>query len=107
MPPPSPALLPLLLPLLLLLLLQAAADTVPFSSLLSPLSSGYPLGFSQLLLADTAEGHPPDPGTWRSRVSQVQASGEHLLALIDDVLELSSLESGELPLSLQPVALVH
>jgi CheY-like chemotaxis protein/anti-sigma regulatory factor (Ser/Thr protein kinase) len=35
----------------------------------------------------------------------VQASGEHLLALIDDVLELSSLESGELPLSLQPVAL--
>ena len=63
------------------------------------------LGFSQLLLADTAEGRPPDPGTWRSRVSQVQASGEHLLALIDDVLELSSLESGELPLSLQPVAL--
>ena len=63
------------------------------------------LGFSQLLLADTVGGHPPDPATWRSRVSQVQASGEHLLALIDDVLELSSLESGELPLSLQPVAL--
>ena len=63
------------------------------------------LGFSQLLLADTAEDRPPDPATWRSRVSQVQASGEHLLALIDDVLELSSLESGELPLSLQPVAL--
>ncbi len=63
------------------------------------------LGFSQLLLADTVDGHPPDPATWRSRVTQVQASGEHLLALIDDVLELSSLESGELPLSLQPVAL--
>ena len=63
------------------------------------------LGFSQLLLVDTAEGSAPDPATWRSRVQQVQASGEHLLALIDDVLELSSLESGELPLSLQPVAL--
>ncbi len=63
------------------------------------------LGFSQLLLADTAEGQAPDPATWRNRVQQVQASGEHLLALIDDVLELSSLESGELPLSLQPVAL--
>ncbi|MES2714955.1 MAG: PAS domain-containing protein [Pseudomonadota bacterium] len=63
------------------------------------------LGFSQLLLAETADGRAPDPATWRSRVSQVQASGEHLLALIDDVLELSSLESGELPLSLQPVAL--
>ncbi len=64
------------------------------------------LGFSQLLLVESQDGHAPDPGTWRSRVAQVQASGEHLLALIDDVLELSSLESGELPLSLQPVALV-
>ena len=63
------------------------------------------LGFSQLLLAETAPGQSPDPTTWRRRVEHVQASGEHLLALIDDVLELSSLESGELPLSLQPVAL--
>lgn len=63
------------------------------------------LGFSQLLLAETDEGQAPDPATWRSRVGQVQASGEHLMALIDDVLELSSLESGELPLSLQPLAL--
>ena len=60
------------------------------------------LGFSQLLLA---EGAAADPSIWRRRVQHVQASGEHLLALIDDVLELSSLESGELPLSLQPVAL--
>ena len=58
------------------------------------------LGFSQLLLADG-----PDPATWRRRVEHVQASGEHLLALIDDVLELSSLESGELPHLLQPVAI--
>ena len=60
------------------------------------------LGFSQLLLA---EGSEADSATWRRRVQHVQASGEHLLALIDNVLELSSLESGELPLSLQPVAL--
>ena len=63
------------------------------------------LGFSQLLLADTAPGAAPDPATWRRRVEQVQASGEHLLALIDNVLELSSLESGELPLALRPMAL--
>ena len=60
------------------------------------------LGFSQLLLAHGAEA---DPATWRRRVEHVQASGEHLLALIDDVLELSSLESGELPRALEPVAL--
>ncbi len=63
------------------------------------------LGFAQLLLAETPAGVAPDPATWRPRVEHVQAAGEHLLALIDDVLELSSLESGELPLSLQPVAL--
>lgn len=63
------------------------------------------LGFSQLLLAETAPGQRPDPDSWRRRIEHVQASGEHLLALIDDVLELSSLESGELPLSLQAVAL--
>ena len=60
------------------------------------------LGFSQLLLDEPGA---PNPATWRSRVEHVQAAGEHLLALIDDVLTLSSLESGELPLSLQPVAL--
>jgi len=60
------------------------------------------LGFSQLLLAD---GPQPDDAVWRRRVQQVQASGEHLLALINDVLELSAVESGELPLRLQPVAL--
>lgn len=63
------------------------------------------LGFAQLLLAETPQGAAPDPASWRRRVGHVQASGEHLLALIDDVLELSSLESGELPLALQPVAL--
>ncbi len=63
------------------------------------------LGFSQLLLAENPPGAAPDPAIWRSRVQHVQALGEHLLALIDDVLELSSLDSGELRLSLQPVAL--
>ena len=60
------------------------------------------LGFSQLLLAHGAEA---DPATWRRRVEHVQASGEHLLALIDDVLALSSLASDELPRALEPVAL--
>ena len=58
------------------------------------------LGFSQLLLA---EG--PDPATWRQRLTHVHTAGQHLLDLIDDVLELSSLDSGELPQGLQPVAL--
>lgn len=57
------------------------------------------IGFSQLLLA----GGGPDTAAWRCQVEHVRAAGEHLLTLINDVLDLSSLESGELPLTPQPV----
>ncbi|MDT7835679.1 PAS domain-containing protein [Aquabacterium sp. OR-4] len=60
------------------------------------------LGFTQLLLHD---GTDSDPQVWRRRVEQVQTSGRHLLSLIDDVLDLSSLQSGELPQQLQAVEL--
>ena len=59
------------------------------------------LGFSQLLIADEA-----DPGGERARrLAHIRSAGEHLLALIDDVLDLASLESGEVRIALAPVAL--
>ncbi|HSW08243.1 PAS domain-containing protein [Aquabacterium sp.] len=60
------------------------------------------LGFAQLLLTD---GPAQDETLRRRRVEHIHAAGEHLLSLINDVLDLSSLESGELPLQLAPVAL--
>ena len=67
------------------------------------------LGFSQLLLATTEPAGDgasmPDPSQWRQRVEHVRAAGEHLLTLINDVLDLSSLESGELALHLRPVSM--
>jgi len=59
------------------------------------------LGFAQLLLL----GKDTLPAPHRSKVAHIQAAGEHLLALIDDVLDLSSLESDQLKLDLHPVAL--
>ncbi|MBC7958037.1 MAG: PAS domain-containing protein [Cytophagales bacterium] len=59
------------------------------------------LGFSQLLLIGKDMLPPPQ----RSKVAHIQAAGEHLLALIDDVLDLSSLESDQIKLDLQPVPL--
>ena len=60
------------------------------------------LGFTQLLQSDT--------DATRSRSQSVQlghirSAGEHLLALINDVLDLSSLEAGTLRLELQAVEL--
>ena len=62
------------------------------------------LGFTQLLLA---ESDRIDPAALRLRLGHIRAAGQHLLSLINDVLELSSLDSGELSLQLQPVTLAQ
>jgi signal transduction histidine kinase len=54
------------------------------------------LGFADVLLAEV-DG-PLDPDA-RENLQVIRSSGEHLRALIDDILDLSALESGELRLS--------
>jgi signal transduction histidine kinase len=58
------------------------------------------LGFTDVLLSD-ADG-PLDSGT-REDLDVIRTSAGHLRSLIDDILELSMLESGELELSKRPV----
>lgn len=60
------------------------------------------LGFAQLLLTEREHA---DVTLQRRRIEHIHAAGEHLLSLINDVLDLSALESGELRLQLVPVAL--
>ena len=55
------------------------------------------LGFSELLL-DGIYGDPPEK--MRSAVERIQRNGKHLLGLINDVLDLSKIEAGQLRLSL-------
>jgi PAS domain S-box-containing protein len=62
------------------------------------------LGFAQLLLAED-HGGDAAAAARRRRVEHIRAAGAHLLSLIDDVLDLSSLEGGELRITLQPVPL--
>lgn len=54
------------------------------------------LGFADVLLSEV-DG-PLDPDT-RENLEMVRASGSHLRGLIDDILELSAIESGQLRLS--------
>ncbi|MBL8350570.1 MAG: response regulator [Burkholderiaceae bacterium] len=58
------------------------------------------LGFGQLLQAGTALA-PRE----RRFVREILRAGEHLLELINEVLDLARIESGKLPISLEPVAL--
>jgi PAS domain S-box-containing protein len=60
------------------------------------------LGFAQLIEHDGADSLSP---AQLERVSRIRTAGQHLLSLISDVLDLSAVEAGTLPLSVEPVAL--
>ena len=60
------------------------------------------LGFAQLLTRDTRE---PLSERHRARVLQILRGGEHLLRLIDDILDLSRIEAGRMSISREPVTL--
>jgi len=62
------------------------------------------LGFSQLLLSDE-RGSDDAAASRRRRLDHIRSAGQHLLTLINDVLDLSGLEGGEVRIALQPVAL--
>ena len=55
------------------------------------------LGYTELI-ADGIYGGVPEP--MREVLARVDASGRHLLGLINDVLDLSKIEAGQLPLTL-------
>jgi signal transduction histidine kinase len=59
------------------------------------------LGFGQLL-----ERQSPTP-TQRTRVQHVITAGRHLLALINEVLDISRIEAGRIQLSLEPVCVAE
>jgi PAS domain S-box-containing protein len=62
------------------------------------------LGFAQLLGRDKRE---PLSDRHKARVGQILRGGEHLLRLIDDILDLSHIEAGRVSISTEPVDVVE
>ncbi len=62
------------------------------------------LGFAQLLELDKTTPLQPHQ---RQQVGMILAAGQQLLALIEDVLDLSKVEAGEINMALQPVNLTQ
>ena len=58
------------------------------------------LGYTQLMLRDRDE-----PGEKRRRLTTIQSSGEHLLNMINEILDLAKVESGTIVVKPQPVQL--
>ncbi len=57
------------------------------------------LGFSQILLMNTENFNDTQTGNIR----RISSSGHHLLKLIDEILDLASIESGKVKMSIEPV----
>ncbi|SDO20320.1 GAF domain-containing protein [Vreelandella arcis] len=62
------------------------------------------LGFAQLLASNT---RTPLNDKQQRQVSQIEKSGQHLLSLINDVLDLAKIEAGQLTLSIEAISLVN
>ena len=62
------------------------------------------LGFAQLLQRDKKE---PLSDRHKERLDQILKGGEHLLRLIDDILDLSRIEAGGVSISTEPWAMVE
>ncbi len=62
------------------------------------------LGFAQLLQRDKKE---PLSERHTRRVEQILKGGEHLLRLIDDILDLSRIEAGGVSISTEPVTVLE
>ncbi|MEP7296230.1 MAG: PAS domain-containing protein [Burkholderiales bacterium] len=60
------------------------------------------LGFAQLI---EHEGLLAPAALQLDRVARIRSAGEHLLAMVDDVLDLAAIESGSLVVTLEPVCI--
>ena len=60
------------------------------------------LGFAQLLRVDSRN---PINDNQKQKVHHIETAGAHLLAMLTDVLDLSRIEAGSLPLSMETIAI--
>ena len=61
------------------------------------------LGFAQLMESDSQ----PPTAIQKQNITQILQAGWHLLKLIDEILDLAKVESGQIPLSPEPVSLAE
>jgi signal transduction histidine kinase/CheY-like chemotaxis protein len=59
------------------------------------------LGFAQLMESESPQPTPSQ----KESINQILQAGWHLLTLINEILDLSKIESGQVPLSREPVSL--
>jgi PAS domain S-box-containing protein len=61
------------------------------------------LGFAQLMESD----QPPPSALHKEGIAQILQAGWHLLTLINEILDLAKVESGQVPMSREPVSMAE
>lgn len=62
------------------------------------------IGYSDLVIEEMEE--EPEENPWREDLSKIQSSGQHLLTLISDILDLAKIESGHMHLDERSIDVV-
>lgn len=65
------------------------------------------LGFSRLMALSPERYTSPLPPDYRADVATIYRSSQHLATLVDDILDLSQIEAGRLPLFKERTDLIH
>jgi signal transduction histidine kinase len=63
------------------------------------------IGYSEILIEDTGEARSPQQSQKLKDLGSIRVAGYRLLSLIDNLLELSRLEAGRVPLRVEPIEL--
>lgn len=63
------------------------------------------LGFSQVLMSSNGKASGPTPPRQAEYVRYIHDAGQHLLRLVDDVLDLTRIDAGKFAIELRPVPL--
>lgn len=62
------------------------------------------IGYTEMLLEDLADSDVDGAGQMVQDLDRIRTAGKHLLALINDILDLSKIEAGKMQLSLETFA---
>jgi PAS domain S-box-containing protein len=65
------------------------------------------LGFVDLLMEDLNAPRPAGEKHWKQSLQTIKRNGEHLLTIINDILDLSKIESGQLLIGLEDCSIAE
>ena len=65
------------------------------------------IGYSEMILEEAEEDPDARPEEFKADIGKILGAGQHLLALINDILDISKIEAGKMTLFVEPTDLIE